>query len=255
VQSVNGSTGVVVIDADDVGAYSNTNPSLFVNVAQASASAPVQSVTGTLVGGTSADPVINIPTLDEIGAYSNTNPSSFINVAQAPVQSVNGSTGIVVIDADDVGAYSNTNPSGFINVFPASGMAVSNGTAFIESKATPTGNVVGTTDTQTLINKTFTGYKETVFTLTDAATVTPNVSNGTIQFWTLGDNRTLNTSGINDGESLTLMIEDDSAYSITWSTVKFVTNTAPTLATTGYTVVELWKANSNTYGALVGNVP
>jgi hypothetical protein len=140
-------------------------------------------------------------------------------------------------------------------VYPAAGMAVSNGTAWITSKATPNGVVVGTTDTQTLTNKTFTGYKETVFTLTDAATVTPNVSNGTIQFWTLADNRTLNTSGINDGESLTLMIDDGSAYSITWSVVKFVNNIAPTLATTGYTVIELWKANSNTYGALVGNVP
>ncbi len=140
-------------------------------------------------------------------------------------------------------------------VYPDAGMAVSNGTAWITSKATPNGVVVGTTDTQTLTNKTFTGYKETVFTLTDAATVTPNVSNGTIQFWTLADNRTLNTSGINDGESLTLMIDDGSAYSITWSVVKFVNNIAPTLATTGYTVIELWKANSNTYGALVGNVP
>ncbi|HSG52131.1 MAG TPA: hypothetical protein VLA40_08475, partial [Rheinheimera sp.] len=115
-QSVNGDTGIVVITANSIGAYLNTNPNSFVNVAQASASAPVQSVTGTLVTGTSADPVVNIPTLDQVGAYSNTNPSAFINVAQAPVQSVNGDTGIVVLNADDVGAYSNTNPNSFINI-------------------------------------------------------------------------------------------------------------------------------------------
>jgi hypothetical protein len=140
-------------------------------------------------------------------------------------------------------------------VYPAAGIAVSTGTAWDTSKTTPTGNVVGTSDTQTLTNKTFTGYKETVFSITDAATVTPTVSNGTIQFWTLGASRNLNTSGLNDGESLTLMIDDGTAYAVTWDTVKWVTNTAPTLATTGYTVVELWKANSNTYGAAVGDVP
>jgi len=91
VQSVNGQTNVVVLDADDVGAYSNTNPSSFINAA----GAPVQSVTGTLVTGTSANPVVNIPTVDQVGAYSNTNPSNFVNVTQAaaaaPVQSVTGS--------------------------------------------------------------------------------------------------------------------------------------------------------------------
>jgi hypothetical protein len=95
VQSVNGKTNVVVLDVNDVGAYSNTNPSNFINVAQASAAAPVQSVTGTLVTGTSANPVVNIPTLDQVGAYSNTNPSNFINASGAPVQSVNGQTGVV----------------------------------------------------------------------------------------------------------------------------------------------------------------
>ena len=119
VDSVNGQTGVVVLDADDVGAYSNTNPSSFIN----SAGAPVQSVTGTLVTGTSANPVVNIPTLNQVGAYSNTNPSAFINVAQAPVQSVNGSTGIVVITANSIGAYLNTNPNAFVNTAQATAAA------------------------------------------------------------------------------------------------------------------------------------
>jgi hypothetical protein len=46
VQSVNGQTNVVVLDADDVGAYSNTNPSGYVDAAGASNAAPVQSVNG-----------------------------------------------------------------------------------------------------------------------------------------------------------------------------------------------------------------
>jgi hypothetical protein len=44
VDSVNTFTGVVVLDASDVGAYADTNPSSFVDAAGASAAAPVQSV-------------------------------------------------------------------------------------------------------------------------------------------------------------------------------------------------------------------
>jgi hypothetical protein len=41
-------------------------------------------------------------------------------------------------------------------VYPGAGMAVSTGTAWTTSKTTPSGDVVGTTDTQTLTNKTLT---------------------------------------------------------------------------------------------------
>ena len=112
VVSVNGQSGIVVLDADDVGAYSNTNPSNFVNASGAASAAPVQSVTGTLVSGTSADPVINIPTLEQVGAYSNTNPAGYQNISQvqayANVISVNGQSGIAVLGLDDL---SNVNVS------------------------------------------------------------------------------------------------------------------------------------------------
>jgi hypothetical protein len=45
---VNGQTGDVVLDAADVGAYADDNPSGFVDAAGAAAAAPVQSVNGAV---------------------------------------------------------------------------------------------------------------------------------------------------------------------------------------------------------------
>jgi hypothetical protein len=95
VQSVNGQTGTVVLDAADVGAYADDNPSGFVDAAGAAAAAPVQSVnslSGTVVLDAAA-----------VGAYPDSNPSGFVDAAgaavAAPVQSVNGAVGTVSVNA------------------------------------------------------------------------------------------------------------------------------------------------------------
>jgi hypothetical protein len=98
-------------------------------------------------------------------------------------------------------------------------------------------------------------YTENVFTITDGASVDLNPANGTIQLWTLGASRSPTATSFGAGESMTLMIDDGSGYTITWPSVTWVNNsgTAPTLNLTGYTVVALWKVSTTLYGALVGN--
>jgi hypothetical protein len=125
----------------------------------------------------------------------------------------------------------------------------------------PSGTIVGTTDTQTLTNKTFTGYTETVFAITDGAAFEINPANGTIQTITLGASRTPKATNFVAGQSVTLMVNDGTAYTLTWTDATFGTGgviwvggTAPTLATTGFTVIEFWKVGSQVYGALVGSV-
>lgn len=78
--------------------------------------------------------------------------------------------------------------------------------------------------------------------------------NGSVQTWTLTGNSTP-TDSLSAGEAITLMIDDGTAYTITWPTMTWVNNAgaAPTLAATGYTVVALWKVSTTLYGALVGD--
>lgn len=92
------------------------------------------------------------------------------------------------------------------------------------------------------------GYVEQVYTLS-GTTPALDPANGTIQMWTLSGNSTP-VDSLSSGESLVLMIDDGSAFTITWPTITWLTSpaTAPTLATTGYTVVVLWKVDSTLYG-------
>jgi hypothetical protein len=74
-------------------------------------------------------------------------------------------------------------------------------------------------------------------------------SNGTIQYKTLAANTTLSENFV-DGESITLMLDDGSGYTVTWPVMTWASGSAPTLATTGYTTIVLWHANGSLYGAV-----
>jgi hypothetical protein len=133
----------------------------------------------------------------------------------------------------------------------------------------PAERSVDTDISQTLTNKTLTdpvitgAILEDIFTITDGAAFEIDPSNGTIQLITLGANRTPKATNFANGESVTLMINDGTAYTITWTDTTFgasgvvwvgtsATGSAPTLATTGYTIIELWEVGSQVYGAFVG---
>lgn len=99
------------------------------------------------------------------------------------------------------------------------------------------------------------GYTEEVFAVSGT---TPALSptNGSIQTWTLSANSTPTAGTWASGQSITLMIDDGTSYTVTWSSlpVVWVGGTAPTLATTGSTVIVLWKVDTTIYGALTGSV-
>ena len=78
-------------------------------------------------------------------------------------------------------------------------------------------------------------------------------NNGMIQYKVLGGNTTL-TESIAAGQSMLLMVDDGSSYTITWPTMTWVGGSAPTLATSGYSCIELWKIASTLYGCHIGDV-
>jgi len=122
--------------------------------------------------------------------------------------------------------------------------------------------------TSTLTNKTLTDpaiigtILEDIFTITDGAAFEVDPGNGSIQLITLGASRTPKCTNMVAGESVTLMVDDGTAYTITWTDatwgsggVVWKTNAgaAPTLNTSGYTVIVLWKVSTQVYGARVGD--
>jgi len=114
------------------------------------------------------------------------------------------------------------------------------------------GTVTGNTTFNSVV--TATAYKDSVFTITDGASVDIDPDNGGIQVWTLGANRSPTADNFDAGAKVMLMINDGSSYSITWPSVNWVGGVAPTLATSGYSIIELWKVGTQLYGSYAGGV-
>ena len=197
-------------------------------------------------------------------------------VTDVSVVSANGFAGTVATSTTTPAITLSTSITG---VLKGNGTAISAATAGTDY-VTPTGTetltnktmiftsntligVASVATTQTLTNKTLTtptltnpiitgAITEDVFAVVDGASVDLDPGNGTIQYWSLGANRTATATNFVSGESMTLMVNDGTAYALTWPTITWVGGSAPILSTTGYTVVELWKVTTVLFGAIVG---
>jgi hypothetical protein len=128
-------------------------------------------------------------------------------------------------------------------------------------KTAPSGTVVGTTDTQTLsaktlTNPTVTNYLESVVAIGNSGTSkTIDLTNGTVQTVTMTGNCTFTMPTATAGKSFILIAVQDGTGSrtATFTSVKWVGGTAPTMtttATTGRDIFAFVADGTNWYGTV-----
>jgi hypothetical protein len=156
--------------------------------------------------------------------------------------------------------------AGGTGVGTLTGIVKGNGTSAMTAVTAPTGAIVGDTDTQTLTNKTLTtptltnptvtNYTETPFTANSSTAITLALTNGTVQIITLTGNATITMPTATAGKSFIIMLKQDAtgSRSVTWSTVKYPSGTAPTITATAskLDIFSFFADGTNWYGTTIG---
>ena len=237
VKSISGSGATAIgqleyasLDANDLGEGTIPDARFPATLPAASAanltSIPAANITGTL-------PAINAAALTDLDGS---------NIASGTVAAAR----VATLNQDTTGSAATLTTARAINGVNFDGSAditVADSTKMPLAGGTFTGTII----VEDAIN-------ENVFAITDASSVALDPDNGMVQTWTLGANRTA-TDSLTTGQSMLLIVTASSSnYTLTWPTMKWRGGSAPDLAGSDPTAIELFKVGSQLYGATVGDL-
>jgi hypothetical protein len=178
------------------------------------------------------------------GNFSSVSSSGTISGASGVFTVVSGTSGVFTVVSGTSGVF--TVVSGTSGVFTGT---VSGSSGVFAASTLTDPAIVGT-------------VREDIYTIADGAAFEIDPGNGSIQLITLGASRTPKATNFVDGEAITFMVDDGTAYTLTWTDATFGASgvawktdggVAPTLNVSGYTAIVLWKVSGQVYGARVGD--
>lgn len=209
------------------------------------------SATGNVSGGN----------LNVTGNIVDTGPLTVVTGSNGNITLAPNGTGIVTVSSNISASGNITGSYYFGNGSQLTGVAASPGGATTQIQYNNNGAFGGITGftyngtTVTFTNPTVTNYTETRFTANSSTAITLDLANGTMQDITLTGSPTITMPTATAGKSFILLLRTGTgSYTVTWSTVKWPSGTAPTVTSTAskMDIYSFFSDGTNWYGTTVG---